>query len=64
MLAVFVFKSVRALPASATAPPAHAKPAPQDVGFGTIVGSAVFNVLFVIGLCAYFSGMPELHLTW
>ena len=36
----------------------------SDVGFGTIVGSAVFNVLFVIGLCAYFSGMPELHLTW
>eukprot|EP00968_Pinguiococcus_pyrenoidosus_P027542 scaffold7381_cov310-Pinguiococcus_pyrenoidosus.AAC.88 len=24
----------------------------SDVGFGTIVGSAVFNVLFVIGLCA------------
>ena len=22
------------------------------VGFGTIVGSAVFNVLFVIGMCA------------
>ena len=25
------------------------------VGFGTIVGSAVFNVLFVIGMCAVFS---------
>ena len=24
----------------------------SDVGFGTIVGSAVFNVLFVIGVCA------------
>ena len=24
--------------------------AQNDVGFGTIVGSAVFNVLFVIGL--------------
>ena len=23
----------------------------NDVGFGTIIGSAVFNVLFVIGLC-------------
>ena len=27
----------------------------SDVGFGTIVGSAVFNVLFVIGMCAIFS---------
>ena len=25
------------------------------VGFGTVVGSAVFNVLFVIGMCAVFS---------
>ena len=25
----------------------------SDVGFGTIVGSAVFNVLFVIGLCGF-----------
>ena len=24
----------------------------SDIGFGTIVGSAVFNVLFVIGMCA------------
>ena len=24
----------------------------SDVGFGTIVGSAVFNVLFVVGICA------------
>ena len=29
--------------------------AKSDVGFGTIVGSAVFNVLFVIGMCAVFS---------
>lgn len=36
----------------------------SDVGFGTIVGSAVFNVLFVIGLCAYFSGFDTLPLTW
>ena len=27
----------------------------SSVGFGTIVGSAVFNVLFVIGACAYFA---------
>ena len=29
--------------------------AESDVGIGTIVGSAVFNVLFVIGMCAIFS---------
>lgn len=38
----------------------------SDVGFGTIVGSAVFNVLFVIGMCVMFT--PEqyapLQLTW
>ena len=33
------------------------------VGFGTIVGSAVFNVLFVIGTCAVFS-TETLELTW
>ena len=33
------------------------------VGFGTIVGSAVFNVLFVIGTCAVAS-KDTLHLTW
>merc|ERR1719403_77376 len=33
------------------------------VGFGTIVGSAVFNVLFVIGMCAIFS-KTVLKLTW
>lgn len=36
----------------------------SDVGFGTIVGSAVFNILAVIGLCAYFSGCTYLQLTW
>merc|ERR1711903_285900 len=35
----------------------------SDVGFGTIVGSAVFNVLFVIGMCAIFS-KEILELTW
>ena len=34
-----------------------------DVGIGTIVGSAVFNILFVIGMCALFS-KTVLHLTW
>eukprot|EP01043_Picozoa_sp_COSAG02_P046128 COSAG02_NODE_4288_length_5545_cov_8.284613_3_plen_705_part_00 len=35
----------------------------SSVGFGTIVGSAVFNVLFVIGMCALFS-KETLQLTW
>ncbi|GBG29781.1 Sodium/potassium/calcium exchanger 2 [Hondaea fermentalgiana] len=35
----------------------------SNVGFGTIVGSAVFNVLFVIGMCALFS-KEVLTLTW
>jgi len=35
----------------------------SDVGFGTIVGSAVFNVLFVIGLCG-FSAKEPIKLTW
>jgi sodium/potassium/calcium exchanger 2 len=35
----------------------------DDVGFGTIVGSAVFNVLFVIGLCG-FAAKEEIALTW
>ena len=34
-----------------------------DVGIGTIVGSAVFNILFVIGMCALFS-KTVLLLTW
>lgn len=37
--------------------------AQSDVGFGTIVGSAVFNVLFVIGCCGVVSAVP-LALTW
>ena len=36
--------------------------AKSDVGFGTIVGSAVFNVLFVIACCAF--ACPDLPLTW
>lgn len=35
----------------------------SDIGIGTIVGSAVFNILFVIGMCAFFSKGP-LVLTW
>lgn len=27
-----------------------------DVGVGTIVGSAVFNILVIIGICGIFSG--------
>ena len=37
--------------------------AKSDVGIGTIVGSAVFNILFVIGMCAIFS-KEVLSLTW
>ncbi|XP_014783366.2 sodium/potassium/calcium exchanger 2 [Octopus bimaculoides] len=35
----------------------------SDVGIGTITGSAVFNILFVIGMCALFS-KEVLALTW
>uniref|UniRef100_A0A4W3IGJ9 Solute carrier family 24 member 2 n=1 Tax=Callorhinchus milii TaxID=7868 RepID=A0A4W3IGJ9_CALMI len=35
----------------------------SNVGIGTIVGSAVFNILFVIGMCAVFS-REILCLTW
>jgi len=35
----------------------------SDVGFGTIVGSAVFNVLFVVGMCSLLS-KEVLSLTW
>ncbi|XP_067885011.1 sodium/potassium/calcium exchanger 2-like [Heterodontus francisci] len=35
----------------------------SNVGIGTIVGSAVFNILFVIGMCAVFS-KEILRLTW
>ena len=34
----------------------------NDIGFGTIVGSAVFNVLFVIAMCAFV--VPNLQVTW
>ncbi|XP_077989326.1 sodium/potassium/calcium exchanger 2-like [Glandiceps talaboti] len=37
--------------------------AKSNVGIGTIVGSAVFNILFVIGMCAVFS-KGLLVLTW
>jgi len=35
----------------------------SEIGFGTIIGSAVFNVLFVIAMCAVFS-KDVLQLTW
>ncbi|KAK5867339.1 hypothetical protein PBY51_011841 [Eleginops maclovinus] len=35
----------------------------SNVGIGTIVGSAVFNILFVIGVCALAS-RELLHVTW
>ena len=35
----------------------------SDIGIGTIVGSAVFNVLFVIGMCSILS-KDVLTLTW
>jgi len=38
-------------------------PTPSDVGIAAIVGSAVFNVLFVIGACGVASTGP-LQLTW
>lgn len=31
--------------------------AESDVGVGTIVGSAVFNILFIVGVCGLFAGM-------
>jgi len=37
--------------------------AESDIGIGTIVGSAVFNVLFVIGMCSMLS-KEVLTLTW
>lgn len=36
--------------------------AESDIGIGTIVGSAVFNVLFVIACCAFVA--PNLKLSW
>lgn len=35
----------------------------SEIGFGTIIGSAVFNVLFVIAMCSIFS-KEILTLTW
>merc|ERR1711935_686992 len=35
----------------------------SEIGFGTIVGSAVFNVLFVIGMCSLLA-KEVLTLTW
>ncbi|XP_071101945.1 sodium/potassium/calcium exchanger 4-like [Haliotis cracherodii] len=37
--------------------------AKSDVGIGTIVGSAVFNLLFIIGVCGIFAGVV-VQLTW
>ena len=36
----------------------------SDVGFGTIVGSAVFNVLFVVGFCALVTAKPMQLTAW
>lgn len=35
----------------------------SDVGFGTVVGSAVFNILFVVGICVLVTKIP-LKITW
>eukprot|EP01048_Picozoa_sp_COSAG05_P018333 COSAG05_NODE_2664_length_2786_cov_26.732409_1_plen_374_part_10 len=35
----------------------------SSIGFGTIVGSAAFNALFIIGMCALFSS-KAVQLTW
>ncbi|XP_057705912.1 sodium/potassium/calcium exchanger 3-like isoform X2 [Corythoichthys intestinalis] len=35
-----------------------------DVGVGTIVGSAVFNILVIIGICGIFAGQPILLSWW
>uniref|UniRef100_A0A4W5RJX9 Solute carrier family 24 member 6a n=1 Tax=Hucho hucho TaxID=62062 RepID=A0A4W5RJX9_9TELE len=34
-----------------------------DLGVGTIVGSAVFNILVIIGICGIFAGQP-ISLSW
>ena len=28
----------------------------DDIGIGTVVGSAVYNVMFVVSICAMFAG--------
>ncbi|KAL5006588.1 hypothetical protein ScPMuIL_015394 [Solemya velum] len=38
--------------------------AKSDVGVGTIVGSAVFNILFIIGLCGLSAGMVVKLTMW
>lgn len=54
--------TLRIIPLLYSSPPL---PPPHNPGFGTIVGSAVFNVLFVIGLCGVFGqAKGELKLTW
>ncbi|XP_013387873.1 sodium/potassium/calcium exchanger 4, partial [Lingula anatina] len=37
--------------------------AQSDVGLGTIVGSAVFNILIIVAMCSLFAGMV-IPLTW
>ncbi|XP_023932130.1 probable sodium/potassium/calcium exchanger CG1090 [Lingula anatina] len=37
--------------------------AKNDIGLGTVVGSAVFNIMFVISICALFAGMV-VYLNW
>jgi len=37
--------------------------AKSDLGVGTIVGSSIFNLLFIVGACAIFAGMT-IQLTW
>ncbi|ESO89805.1 hypothetical protein LOTGIDRAFT_234185 [Lottia gigantea] len=37
--------------------------AKDDVGLGTVVGSAIYNVMFVISVCAFFAG-TAVYLSW
>lgn len=37
--------------------------AKDDIGLGTVVGSAVYNIMFVISICALFAGMV-VNLNW
>ncbi|KAH3707335.1 probable sodium/potassium/calcium exchanger CG1090 [Dreissena polymorpha] len=37
--------------------------AKDDIGVGTVVGSAVYNIMFVISICALFAG-TVVHLNW
>lgn len=47
------------LSASRCLPPLGVFITKGDVGVGTIVGSAVFNILVIIGLCGIFAGQVE-----